>query len=90
MGSERDALRDMTASRDRLAAKVGELALALALANERLPAQPSQAQQAEVTEAMVEALADAVLSEGWWPPDEIDMRNALTAALSARQGEGGE
>jgi hypothetical protein len=65
------------------------------------PAQPSQAQQAGVTEAMVEAAFDAwwehfdgpfIGTKGEHPSYDAAVRKglgvALTAALSAQQGEG--
>jgi hypothetical protein len=51
-------------------------------------AQPSQAQQAGVTEAMVEAAKEVFyLNRNYGGPRER-VRAALTAALSARQGDG--
>jgi hypothetical protein len=55
-------------------------------ADEPPASEPSQAQQAGVTEAMVKAALSAWFGSIYQP--EIAMREALTAALSARQGDG--
>jgi hypothetical protein len=51
-------------------------------------AQPSQAQQAGVTEAMVEAAKEVFYRNRNYGGPRERVRAALTAALSARQGDG--
>jgi hypothetical protein len=65
-------------------------AMATARAQDTLlvPAQPSQAQQAGVTEAMVEAAKEVFYRNRNYGGPRERVRAALTAALSARQGDG--